>query len=174
MLLKKKILIGVVYRGSYTDLLQETEETDKLSKMLETAHLSTDNVILLGDLNCDTSSDPPDYDTSRLIEACTAYGMDQLINKPTRITEDKISTIDHIWVDQKKDLIKECGTCMGIGQSDHLGTYAKINLRPDKLPPPETKLRRDWRNYNEDEFKDTVQILIEESNIQSNFPRRCK
>ena len=167
VLLKKKILIGVVYRGSYTDLLHETEETDKLSKMLETAHLSTDNVVVLGDFNCDTSSDPPDYDTCRLIEACTAYGMDQLINKPTRITEDKTSTIDHIWVDRKKELIKECGTCMGIGQSDHLGIYAKINLRPSKLPPPETKLRRDWRNYNEDDLKYTIQTLIEESNIHS-------
>ena len=165
--LKRKIVLGLVYRGSYTDLLTEHEGTDKLSKMLETAHLTTDNVILLGDLNCDTNHTPPDNETNRLNEACSAYGMEQLINKPTRIAQDKISTIDHIWVDQNKELTKESGTCMGIGQSDHLGTYAKLNLRQSKLPLPETKHRRDWRNYNEDEFRTTVKNRIEESNIHS-------
>ena len=163
VLLQRKILLGLVYRATYTDLLTENEGTDKLSKMLETAHLTSNNVILLGDLNCDTSHAHPDNTTSRLIDACSAYGMDQLINKPTRVTEESISTIDHIWTDQNNELIKESGTFVGI--SDHLGTYAKLNIRQSKVPPTETKHRRDWRNYNEDEFRKTLERCIEESNI---------
>ena len=162
---KKRILLGAVYRASYTDLLTENENDNILNEMLETAHITTDNVLLVGDLNCDTSNPEPDKMTMRLVDTCNAYGMMQLIKKPTRVTEDGSSTIDHIWTDPEKQLVKESGTFIGI--SDHLGTYATLNLKPNKVSNVETKIKRDWRNYKADEFRETLSNCITQSKISS-------
>ena len=159
---KRTFLLGVVYRAAYTDLLTEEEGNTKLYKTLETANLMTNNIILLGDINCDTNSNDPDKNTRKLVDVCATFQMTQLINKPTRITDNTKTTIDHIWTDVHQELIKETGTFIGVG--DHLGTYAKLHqtLNREQEKP---KIRRNWRNYNESEFTDTLSTIINEANI---------
>ena len=160
---KRSFLVGLMYRASYTDLLTEKEGNTKLNKELESAHVISNNVILLGDLNCDTSQTHPDPTTTTLMDTCFTYQMTQLINTPTRITEKCMTTIDHIWSDKSNGLITESGTFLGI--SDHLGTYAKLDLKPSKKADSKTKLRRNWRNYSINEFKVSLQTRLEESEI---------
>ena len=168
--MKRKILLGVSYRAAYTDLLTEKEGSSKLNKMLETAHVISNNVIYLGDLNCDYKNKNPDKETQILTETCSAYGMNQLITTPTRITEDCKSTIDHIWTDLNKSLIKESGTCIGI--SDHLATYATLDFKPSKTPCELPKIKRNWRNYKVSEFRDTLISTIKRSNIEDSINRK--
>ena len=161
--MKRKFLLGLTYRASYTNLLEEKEGNSKLNKMLEDAHLISNNIIYLGDLNCDYTDTNPDKETLLLMETCSAYGLTQLINNPTRITDDCKTTIDHIWTDPSNGLIMESGTFIGI--SDHLGTYAKLEIKNMKnaLEPP--KIRRNWKNYKPDAFRETLQTNINQSNI---------
>ena len=161
--MKRKFLLGLTYRASYTNLLEEKEGNSKLNKMLEDAHLISNNIIYLGDLNCDYTDTNPDKETLLLMETCSAYGLTQLINNPTRITDDCKTTIDHIWTDPSNGLIMESGTFIGI--SDHLGTYAKLDIKNMKnaLEPP--KIRRNWKNYKPDAFRETLQTNINQSNI---------
>ena len=77
--LRQVFLLGLVYRASYTDLLTEEGGDTKFNKTLETANVISNNVILIGDMNCDTNSDEYDITTNRLIDTCTAYQMTQLI-----------------------------------------------------------------------------------------------
>ena len=42
---------------------------------------------LLGDLNCNMASPTPDANTRCLLEISDVYGLKQLINEPTRVTE---------------------------------------------------------------------------------------
>ena len=161
---KKRLLVGLVYRATYTDLLKEDEESNcKLNKTLENANLISNNVILLGDINCDTSNTEQDSTTKILTDTCTAYQMTQLITKPTRVTENTRTTIDHIWTDVDQELITESGTFIGV--SDHLGTYAKLNLNIDKKQNGKPKLKRNWRNYVESEYRETLSTCIEEADI---------
>ena len=159
---KRRFLLGLVYRATYTDILTETEGNTKLNSSLETAHAISDNVILVGDLNCDTESPNPDNITKSLLEICSVYQLTQMITTPTRIAEDSKTTIDHIWADKNKDLIHDSGTFMGI--SDHFGTYAMLNTNLRK-ETKKSKLRRNWRNYNVSEYRETLSRCIEESNI---------
>ena len=160
---KKKILIGLVYRATYTDLLTEIDGNTKLNNLLETANVISNNVILLGDMNCDTSSVQQDKATKTLIDTCSAYQMTQEISKPTRITDNTKSTIDHIWTDVNQQLIKESGTFVGI--SDHLGTYAMLNLSLNNDQQRKLKFKRNWRNYTEREFTETLSTNLDEANV---------
>lgn len=89
--------------------------------------------------------------------------MTQLIDTPTRITEKCRTTIDHIWTDKSNGLITESGTFLGV--SDHLGTYAKLDLKPSKSIANKTKLRRNWRNYCISDFNESLQTRLAESEI---------
>ena len=89
--------------------------------------------------------------------------MTQEISKPTRITDNTKSTIDHIWTDVNQELIKESGTFVGI--SDHLGTYAMLNLSLNNDQQRKPKFKRNWRNYTEWEFRDTLSSYLDEANI---------
>ena len=170
VMLRRRLLIGVSYRATYTDLLTEVGGNNKLNTMLETAHVQSDNVILLGDLNCDYNSKNPDPETIKLIETCGAYGMSQLITTPTRITEDCKTTIDHIWTDSSKGLVQDSGTFLGI--SDHLGIYATLDFKANKAPRVKSKMKRSWRNYSEVDFRETLESIIEKSNIEDEINKK--
>ena len=47
---------------------------------------------LLGDLNCNLASSTPDVNTRRLLEISDLFGLKQLINEPTRVTDLHIYT----------------------------------------------------------------------------------
>ena len=51
-------------------------------------------LILVGDLNCDVSKVSLDPHTRQLIFLCSLYQIDQLIDKPTRVTDTSATMID--------------------------------------------------------------------------------
>jgi hypothetical protein len=52
---------------------------------------------ILGDLNCDLGASVLDHNSRSLTDIADLYGMHQLINEPTRITESSSTIIDHIF-----------------------------------------------------------------------------
>ena len=89
----KPFLIATWYGppGSPTELFSSFESfIDKLDSLdLE--------YYLLGDFNCDLASPTPDANTRHLLEISDLYGLKQLINEPTRITESSFTLIDLIY-----------------------------------------------------------------------------
>ena len=165
---KIKYLIGVIYRGSYTDLLKPDSEGNM--EMEELLHKALDrHIMLIGDLNCDTSKAKVDQDadTRKLTNLAEEYELKQLIEKPTRFADHIATTIDHIWV-RDDSLVRKAGTCPGI--SDHCGIYAYIR---EKLDVEERNIRcRNFKSFNAEEYKEDIVRNIKDSNFQEELERK--
>ena len=86
----KSILICTVYRPPGTTLAF----SDSLSRTLLDMLLHGNDIIILGDLNCNILDDTVDSRTFK--ELCASFNLTQLVKEPTRITETKRSLIDVI------------------------------------------------------------------------------
>ena len=156
----KKLLIGVIYRGSYTDLLKPDEDGN--TEMEELLQKSLDkNIMMIGDLNCDTSKPENNQETKKLMELAEEYQLEQLIDKPTRFCDSTATTIDHVWV--RDDMfIRKAGTCLGL--SDHCGLYCylreKINLEEKEITC------RSYKLFDPDNFRQDVKKNVAESNFK--------
>ena len=161
-----KQLIGLIYRGSYTDLLKpdddgNTEMEDLLQKSLDK------NILLIGDLNCDISKPEPDQETKKLMELTQEYQLKQLIEKPTRFCDTTATTIDHIWV-RDDTLVRKAGTCPGL--SDHCGLYGYIRGKPDEK---EEFIRcRNFKSFNVEEFRKDIENNVRGSNFHEAMERK--
>ena len=71
--------------------------TNELLRVLDQATLLKEKIISIGDLNCDILH-PLHYNKQgkRLLDICDVYDLDPLINKPTRISENKSTCLDVI------------------------------------------------------------------------------
>ena len=154
---KPNLIIGTVYRSSYTDLLADTEKGTILETQVTEALYKNRNVIVIGDFNCDTEAkvEEQDKNTKVLNEVFDSLSMTQLITKPTRIDTRRnvATTIDHIWTDPELNLVKEAGTIEGI--SDHIGIYVKANTKKEKQEPEKSRFRS-YRNYQPERFNEDL------------------
>jgi hypothetical protein len=157
-------MLGLIYRASYTSLLQEEQGQTSLGNMLEKASLITRNVITIGDFNCDTSAIKKTDETKRLEDVHEVHNLHQQITAPTRITEDTKSTIDHIWSNPQENLVQTTGTVIGI--SDHLGIYAKLNTKRVEQKTNTIKFRS-YKNYDADKFKEDIRERLLESEVHN-------
>ena len=156
-----KHLIIFMYRADYTDILKSDKEGNtKMENILQ--NTASDNMIIIGDLNCDIKAQKPSKETQQLKTLCEDYQLNQQINKPTRITTTSATTIDHIWT-RNEDLITAAGTCEGI--SDHCGIYAFIKENLSKTEPEEITYR-DFKNFSEAKYKEDISKYVKESDFQ--------
>jgi len=86
----KSIFICTVYGPPGTTLAF----SDSLSRSLLDMLLHGNDIIILGDLNCNILDDT--VDSPNFIELCASFNLRQLVKEPTRITETKRSLIDVI------------------------------------------------------------------------------
>ncbi len=86
----KPILMGILYRPP-----DQSGFLENLSQAISETH-SFDNqeVYILGDLNIDMIGKPPLAKLHK--EICSLHGLTQIIDSPTRITEETSTLIDHI------------------------------------------------------------------------------
>ena len=115
----KPWLVGVVYRppSSYSEFFQRLEIN--LERVLD----SSRNVVILGDFNCNMICQNPLSD--KLMSICNDLQLKQLIDLPTRITENSSSCIDLILLPVEKTTIQS--GVMSVGISDHSLIY--VNLK---------------------------------------------
>lgn len=161
-------LLGVIYRASYTNMLEEVKGQTRLGEMLEKASLITRNVITIGDFNCDTSSKDKNDETRRLEDIHELHNLKQQITAPTRIKENTKTTIDHIWTNTTNKLVKGSGTMTGI--SDHLAIYAKLDTKRIEQKRHPIKFRS-YKNYDAEKLKADVKESIGNSDIESKISK---
>jgi hypothetical protein len=159
-------ILGTVYRASYTNLLKEDENGSILELQLNEVAATTNNLIVIGDFNCDTDSENPDKNTQILTDIFDTHSMKQLIKKPTRIDlkTNKATTIDHVWGETGTDLIKECGTIEGI--SDHVGLYVKAKTTKPRTEKQKVRFRS-YRNYSPENFNTDLKQALTSSSLQT-------
>jgi exonuclease III len=76
---------------------------------------------LLGDINCDVSSESPDCNTINLLNICNIFNLSQIISEPTRITNTSKSLIDLCFTNFP-DKVRGSGV-HSLGISDHSLIY---------------------------------------------------
>lgn len=148
----KPFLVATWYRtpGSRTELFSIFESfIDKLDSLdLE--------YYLLGDLNCNLASPTPDANTRHLLDISDLYGLKQLINQPTRITESSSTLIDLIFTNYIDRV--SCSEVSHIGISDHnlVYVYGKPFYSDLSSKGHSFISYRNFRNFNRENFRNEI------------------
>ena len=71
---------------------------------LKEADASHSEIYILGDLNCNILSNPPEVHTTHLLDLMVDYQLAQLIKEPTRVNT-KLQTLIDVFITNKEDNI---------------------------------------------------------------------
>ena len=147
---KSKLLVSSLYRPPNVD---PNNFIPNLEKTLDVASSKGDEILLLGDLNYDLSSEKLPHDTKEVIKLFNIYQFSQLIEDPTRITETSKTLIDVAFT-TNADKIATSGV-LNCSISDHQLVYI---VRPAKFLRGEIKTVRCRRfnNYSSQNFADDL------------------
>ena len=118
---RKRILICNIYRPPNA----QSTWMDSLGVMIERAVLEKIPVFLMGDLNCDMLN--PSSNALRLERVMSEYGLLQMINCPTRITDNSASLID-LFFTSDSGLVGDVG-CEEFGLSDHGMIFGVLDIK---------------------------------------------
>ena len=127
-------------------------------------------LILIGDINCDVSKALPDAHTQQLIFLCSLYQFDQLINKPTRVTNTSATLIDLVLTNTKENM-SACGV-IDLGLSDHSLIYAVRKFTVAKSKPI-VKEVRNYKHFHADCFLGDLAKMPWHVIYQDNNPNEC-
>ena len=116
-----------------------------------------EHTILLGDFNVNIL-EPNSPSTKSLLDNFTEpFSLQQIINKPTRITDKSKTLIDLIFVNKPNNAIfSSC--CDAPGVSDHHFTYLAYSLKKEKFKPFSVT-KRDFKNTDWPKFNHDLEVL---------------
>ena len=141
-MLKKKWLIGGSYNPSKSTTL---DHTNYLSKCLDYFSTSYDNIIILGDFNCEPSEPV-------ISDFCDIYNLKNLIKVPTCFKNPtNPSCIDLILTNRYKSF--QNSTAIETGISDFHKMIVTVLRSSFKKGPPKIILYRDYRYYSHSNFR---------------------
>lgn len=158
----KKIIIGTFYRPPNTNINNMIVDFENI---LSDTFLQADVLLYLGDFNINffNLSNP-------IMDTFESYGLQQLIDEPTRVTQSSSTLIDPIFINTP-DLVTRYGTASSNGISDHNLVYVDMSLNIKK-PPPRMFSFRSFKNFNQPNFEyDLLNIpwhrIFQERNIET-------
>ena len=118
----KNILVGVVYHrpsSSGLDFLRD------LSRIFSNICKENKKIYITGDFNFDLLKHENSLPVRNLIDLLHGYNLLSLINKPTRVTNETASIIDHIWSNVTKCSFSGAVT---IEVTDHYPTFPVLSF----------------------------------------------
>ena len=141
----KSIIVCTVYRPPNTPLA--CFDNDLTPSFLSASSLNKP-VYILGDLNCNLlNSESPD--SRALTDFCRSFNLTQMINSPTRVTEETESLIDVIITSTPKQI--KTTEVMHCSVSDHDLIYATLELKKARSKPVYITTRS-FKHYNSASF----------------------
>ncbi|MEM6812728.1 MAG: endonuclease/exonuclease/phosphatase family protein, partial [Pseudomonadota bacterium] len=109
------ILPGVYYRPPNTSKFFSKDFDNILNETLRSATDEQKEIILMGDLNVNYLSKSDNKNFKELLSLC---GLTQLINVPTRVTQDSKSLIDIIATNNESSIVSTNVFPLSIGDHD--------------------------------------------------------
>ena len=146
----KSILICTVYRPPSATLIFSDGMTNSLLDML----LLGNDIIILGDLNCNILNDTADSRTFK--ELCATFNLTQLVKEQTRITEKKRSLIDVIMCTDPT-LAESCSVIASSISDDNL-IEVTLRIRRPKGKAKYATARR-YSRYASDSFCEDLLLV---------------
>ncbi len=166
----KKIIIGSIYRPGTLppgrNFTQQFENfIDILTNQLSSINDISESVYLYGDLNLDVLKINESKFISEYIETLSSYGFLQIVTKPTRVTAESATLIDHVLTNATSDSLSTYILCYTM--SDHVPIFHFLPLHITKKLPG-TFSARNFSHQNVQNFKNALlnytwqHVLIEE------------
>ena len=150
---KKKYLIGSTYYPCKTSI---RKHLNSLGKDIDTIIPNYDNIILMGDFNCD----PADLE---VIEFCEIFKLKNLIDEPTCFKSLTNPTcIDLILTNRKRSFQDTCIV------ETRLSGFHQMTLTVLKTffkKPPKLILYRDYKNYSNEGFRKELDFILHNYNL---------
>ena len=141
----RSFLVCAWYRlpNSNTNLLDDSEV------FLHKCDLANQELIIMGNLNCEVSKTTPESNTRNLQLLSLLYQLDQLISEPTRVTGTSATLIDLFFTNKPENIIQS--GVIHIGISDHSLIYA---VRKFTIPKSHerVKIACNFKNFNANDF----------------------
>lgn len=123
----KSFLLNTVFRPPSTPV----NFLDNLTRVFIDSLLSGRDIFIIGDLNCNLLGN--DHEAKALLEFCTTFNLTQLINLPTRVTENSQYLIDVIMT-SNKELVTSSGVLTS-PMSVHNLIYLLLNSKIPRENP---------------------------------------
>ena len=159
---KAPVIIGSLYRPPNVP----TAYMDSLLDCIEELNLNYDNMILLGDLNCDYfKRDSQNMNIFTFLES--AYKMSQLVTAPTRVTINTSTLIDVILSNMPESHILT--EILHTSFSDHYMTYTILKCHTTPKHQHKFVTYRDYKEFNPDAFLMDVYKLVQCSATKSSL-----
>ena len=151
----KNTIFGVIYKPPImdSDKFLSSLEQDVLIKLSDEA---SKDIIIMGDFNANVVAPKLCKYAKKLIHATQLYGLNQLINKPTRVTEHTSSAIDLVFVNNSHRICSY--GVQEFSASDHSIVFA---VKKAGICKAQAKIReiRSFKRYNKEQFcKDVADI----------------
>ena len=131
---QETVTIGTIYRSPLNNDISHSNFADSLTSLLKTVKNSKNHIIIMSDFNYNLLEfDNPHVND--FVQIMYEHKFYPTINKPTRITTNSATLIDHIWTD-----ISHCKISSGILVDcidDHLPILQSVQLK--SLPVKNTK-----------------------------------
>ena len=141
----QKIIIGSVYRpGTKCPGLSFTEQfaqfSDLLLNILSELGAIYDKIYIFGDFNLDLLKINENKFISDYVDTLSSFGFLQIVTKPTRISENSATLIDHILTNSFNDAFESFLLCWQI--SDHLPLIHNLSFKKTKPKLEKIKTRK--------------------------------
>ncbi len=142
---RRKMYICALYNPNGKDF----EFSSKLSVMLSKVSIGDNEIVLLGDFNCDFTPNVSAKEVNDLKFVGNMHQLQQLIDLPTRVTDHSATIID-LFFTSKPELYSDSGVIQ-TALSDHFMIYA---IRKGKLIKGDHKTidYRCYKNFDENVF----------------------
>lgn len=138
--------------GIYRPPVNKVDEfIQNLENIVELHNLTNNNTIIAGDFNICLMNEYNNNNNNILSQMCNRYYFTSLINKPTRVTNNSASIIDHIW----RNFTCEAHSGIVVSNiTDHYLVFSSFNfIDQNKKNPELIKVNfRDFSSINKNKF----------------------
>ena len=116
---------------------------------------------ILADLNIDFLKHEEHTPTSAFLDLLYSYNVFPLISKPTRITTDTATLIDHILTNNFQHYSKHIQGILCTSISDHYAIFHLTNSNKNKESDlPEVMIKRDYNHKNAVKFTEEISKIV--------------
>ena len=149
---RKTIILANVYRSPSCKPKKFNEFFNTLLQKLDCNRYSNKTIFIMGDFNQDLIQYDDNVDCQNLVDNAHSHGFSQIVSRPTRITENSATLIDHVYSNSVNNALS-CNI-LTLDLSDHLAIHTKILINSNtnlsqKTSNGKTKDNSDFRIFNE-------------------------
>ena len=167
-----KTVIAVIYKHPNSTVKGLEYFKDTLKNSIENVNHEKMNLIIIGDINIDGLRVNHNENVKKFFNMTLENDVLPIITLPTRIQDDKVSTIDHIFINNHliRNTTHRLGGNIYHDISDHLPVFLTIDNNRDT---PEMKERAKIRIYgekNKNKFRDEIANTDWNKVLSSNDP----